>query len=134
MEFLSKPYKYQFFKKNRPIYLPAGSILCPFMGKIIQFSKNSGFNLIKFWEINLPIYNILHFIKNHLYTKTMILLLMLVVHSRTTIVLSTPPPPKIALSRGEISPPPLSVISSLIHISESSYIQNYILLALHLVL
>ena len=79
------PYKYQFFKKKLPIHIPIGPILGQILNKITNFFQNFlkfEPNLAKFRKIDPFIYQILHFIRGHSYTKRLILLPMLAAHPR----------------------------------------------------
>ena len=86
-------YKYQFLKKKWPIHIPIGTNFPP------NFEQNHPIfpkfflssNLGKFWNIDPFIYQILHFIKCHLYTKRLILLPMLAAHPRRIFYTEYPP-------------------------------------------
>ena len=87
------PYKYQFFKKKWPIHTPICSILGQFSVKSPDFVKIF-LNLSQFWfkfgKINPFIYQILHFIRGHSYTKRLILLPMLVAHPHRIFCTESP--------------------------------------------
>ena len=91
------PYKYQFFKKSDLYIYQSAQFGAKFWAKSPNFSKiflklsQFGSNLRKFWKIGPFIYQILHFIRGHSYTKRLILLAMLAAHPHRVFCTEYPP-------------------------------------------
>ena len=98
-EFESRPIQIQIFHENvthsytnQPIL---GQILWEKIARFFQnfliFWANFGSNFGKFWKIHPFIYQMLHFIRVHLYTKRLILLPMLAARPRWVFFTEYPP-------------------------------------------